>query len=346
LHTPAVPLVVAERLSKIFRSEKAEPIPALQDLSLEIAEHDFFVLAGPSGSGKTTFLRLLAGLETPSGGKLSISGRSMAGVSPRNRDVAMVFQTPALFPHMTARENIAFGLKIRSTSGSEINQRVGEAVEILGLGDCLDRRPEFLSGGERQRVALGRAIVRRPKLLLFDEPLSNLDAPLRSRMRTELARLHAQLGWTSVYVTHDQAEAMSLATRLAVLDRGLLQQLDDPLKVYRQPANVFTAQFVGSPGMNVIPFDDSTLIGVRPEDLSVVDRQAKAGPQFSGTLEFIERLGAENIIHLNSGGAKIIWRVNELPPGCQLGTAVTLSPRGDTAVFFDRLNGNRIEKSP
>jgi len=242
--------VVIEGLTKEYRGAAGEIIPALQDLTLSVNPGELLVIVGPSGSGKTTTLRLLAGLESPTKGVIRIDGRDMRSVAARDRDIAMVFQNQALYPHMSVRENLAFGLELRKVPRAEIEQRVVAAANTLDLGGCLDRKPEALSGGQRQRVALGRALVRKPGLFLFDEPLSNLDPPLRLQMRGQIARLHARLGAAMIYVTHDQAEAMALADRIAVLNRGSLQQIGEPLQVYRRPANLFVAGFIGSPPIN------------------------------------------------------------------------------------------------
>jgi multiple sugar transport system ATP-binding protein len=242
--------VVLENLTKSFKGPRQETVDAVRDLNLTVEDKELLVLVGPSGCGKTTTLRLIAGLEEVSKGTISIDGQVVNGVAPRERDIAMVFQHHALYPHMTARENLAFGLKLRKHSRAEITQRVGEAAEMLGLADCLDRRPEALSGGQRQRVALGRALVRKPKVFLFDEPLSNLDAQMRVQMRREIAQLHSRLAATMIYVTHDQVEALTLGDRIAVMRGGTLQQVAGPMELYRWPANLFVAGFIGSPPMN------------------------------------------------------------------------------------------------
>src|SRR5687767_8446085 len=227
-------------------------VPAVIDLSLAIQEGELLVLVGPSGSGKSTVLRMIAGLETPSGGEIRIDGRRVNEVSPRDRDLAMVFQSYALYPHMTVRQNLGYGLKVRRTTKPEIKERVERVAQMLRLEELLDRRPAALSGGQRQRVAMGRAIVREPKAFLMDEPLSNLDAKLRVSMRAELASLHARLGATTVYVTHDQVEAMTLGQRVAVMRDGRIEQVDTPQALYREPANLFVAAFIGSPAMNLV----------------------------------------------------------------------------------------------
>jgi multiple sugar transport system ATP-binding protein len=245
--------VVLDRIFKTFSGPKKERIDAVKDVSLTVGDRELLVLVGPSGSGKSTLLRLIAGLEKSSSGSITMDSAPVDDLAPEDRDIAMVFQSFALYPHMTVRENLAFPLKVRKFSKSETEVRVREAAEMLGLVPYFDRLPKALSGGERQRVALGRAIVRRPKVFLFDEPLSNLDARMRVEMRMEIARLHKQLEATMIYVTHDQVEAMTLGHRVAVLDRGAIRQIDQPLVLYRRPANLFVAGFIGSPPINLFP---------------------------------------------------------------------------------------------
>jgi len=228
-------------------------VTAVNNLDIEVADKEFLVLVGPSGCGKTTALRCLAGLEEISDGDIIIDDRVVNDVAPKDRDIAMVFQSYALYPHLTVYDNMAFGLKLRKTPKDEIKRRVDEAAEILGIQDLLDRKPRQLSGGQRQRVAVGRAIVREPKVFLFDEPLSNLDAKLRVAMRAEISKLHQRLQTTFIYVTHDQIEAMTMATRIAVINKGVLQQLDTPQNLYDSPNNLFVAGFIGSPAMNFFP---------------------------------------------------------------------------------------------
>ena len=242
--------VVLEHLTKDFPGPNGESVRAVSDLGLTVEDREFVVLVGPSGCGKTTTLRLVAGLEEPTAGTISLDGRVMNGTAPKDRNLAMVFQSPALYPHLSVYENLAFGLKVRNCGKSEIAQRVKDAAEMLGLGDCLARLPMALSGGQRQRVAIGRALVRQPGLFLFDEPLSNLDPLMRGQLRSEIAGLHRRLASTMLYVTHDQAEAMMLGDRVGVMRAGELIQLDKPLEVYREPANLFVAGFIGSPPMN------------------------------------------------------------------------------------------------
>ena len=245
----------------------------IHGINAEVADGEFLVMVGPSGCGKSTLLRMVAGLETITGGEISIGPRVVNDVEPKDRDIAMVFQNYALYPHMSVRQNMAYGLKIRKMSPTDIQPRVIRAAEILELGPYLDRRPRELSGGQRQRVAMGRAIVREPAVFLFDEPLSNLDAKLRVQMRAELQALHQRLGTTSLYVTHDQVEAMTLAQRMIVMNNGRAEQIGAPLDVYAQPASTFVAGFIGSPPMNLIPSKrngQDVLLGVRPEHLSLI----------------------------------------------------------------------------
>jgi len=302
---------------------------AVRDLTLEIADGELLVLLGPSGSGKSTVLRLIAGLETPTSGIVAIDGREVTGVPPQHRDLAMVFQSYALYPHKSVRENLAFGLRVRGEAPEGIDARVREAAAALGIEPLLDRRPAQLSGGQRQRVALGRAIVREPKAFLLDEPLSNLDPLLRVGTRAELALLHRRLRATMVYVTHDQEEAMTLGTRVAVMRDGAIEQLAPGLEIFRRPANAFVAGFVGSPAMNLwrctgtpagqgvrlastalsIEVDGldaaacghgEMLLGVRPHDIDLVPG---GGGDGSGTVEIVEPLGPATVVHLRMDGA-------------------------------------------
>ncbi|MGH7630413.1 MAG: ABC transporter ATP-binding protein [Gemmatimonadales bacterium] len=281
---------------------------AAQGLDLEIADGEFMVLVGPSGCGKSTALRMIAGLETPTAGRILIGDRDVTALPPQERDIAMVFQTYALYPHMTVQENLAFGLRMRGAGPEIIERRVEDAARALGLEQVLGRRPAQLSGGQRQRVALGRAIVREPKVFLFDEPLSNLDAKLRVETRAELARLHRRLGATVVYVTHDQEEAMTLGWRVAVMRDGVLQQVAPPMEVYRRPANQFVAGFVGSPGMNFLPGDmlrgvapgggASLTLGIRPHDLRIVE---SGKGDIDAWVDVVEPLGSELLVYLKLG---------------------------------------------
>src|SRR5436309_7043550 len=243
--------VVLENLSKRFTGPGGETIRALDKASLAIEERELLVLVGPSGCGKTTTLRLIAGLEEPTSGTVAIDGQVVNPVPPQDRDIAMVFQNYALYPHMSVYENMAFGLKLRKCPRAETDRRVKAAAELLGLTACLERKPQALSGGQRQRVALGRAIVRQPKVFLFDEPLSNLDPQMRAQMRAEISRLHRRLASTMIYVTHDPVEAMTLGERIAVMREGAIQQVAAPMELYRRPANLFVAGFIGWPPMNL-----------------------------------------------------------------------------------------------
>jgi multiple sugar transport system ATP-binding protein len=242
--------VVLDHLTKAFKGPAGEAVRAVDNASLVVHDRELLVLVGPSGCGKTTTLRLIAGLEQPDSGTVSLAGRVVNNLSPKDRDVAMVFQNHALYPHMTVYDNLAFGLKIRRFPEAESDRRVRDTAQLLDLTSCLGRRPAALSGGQRQRVALGRALVRHPTLLLLDEPLSNLDAQTRLQLRAEIARLHARLGATMLYVTHDQTEALTLGQRVAVMHHGAIQQVDTPLNLYHRPANLFVAGFIGSPPMN------------------------------------------------------------------------------------------------
>ena len=302
-------------------------VTAVSDLNLEIRDGEFMVLVGPSGCGKTTSLRMIAGLEDITEGQLRIGERVVNDVAPKDRDIAMVFQSYALYPHMSVRDNLAFGLKLRKVAKSEIDKRINEAAGILQLEKLLDRKPKELSGGQRQRVALGRAIVREPAVFLMDEPLSNLDAKLRVQTRAEIARLHQRLGTTMVYVTHDQVEAMTMGQRISVMSMGLLQQVGTPQELYDNPKNRFVAGFIGSPSMNFVElpaaetlargsislpvpaeFGDavksvgSTVIaGFRPEHLTLGDVAGVHGT-LSGTADVVEYLGNEELLHVTLGG--------------------------------------------
>jgi multiple sugar transport system ATP-binding protein len=292
------------------------PVVALDHLTLEVADGEFLIMVGPSGCGKSTALRMVAGLERISDGTISIGDRVVNDVPPKDRDIAMVFQNYALYPHMTVEKNLGFGLRRRHTPREDVRQRVDEMSEMLGLQDLLRRRPGQLSGGQRQRVAMGRALVREPEVFLLDEPLSNLDAKLRVQMRSELKRLHDRIGVTTIYVTHDQVEAITLGERIAVLSQGVLQQVGPPQDVYDHPANVFVAGFIGSPPMNLLKGnaaggriavgevefvdrqvpDGEVLVGIRPEGLHPVG-EAFDGPVFEVSVEVVEPLGDEVLVH-------------------------------------------------
>jgi multiple sugar transport system ATP-binding protein len=282
---------------------------AVRDLDLTVGDGELMVLVGPSGCGKSTVLRMIAGLESPTAGRIVIGGRDVTALEPQDRDIAMVFQSYALYPHMTVRENLAFGLRMRGVPLAQAAERVAATATLLGLAELLDRKPAQLSGGQRQRVALGRAIVREPKAFLFDEPLSNLDARLRIETRAELARLHRRLATTGIYVTHDQEEAMTLGHRLAVMREGQIEQVDAPMEVYRRPATLFVAGFVGSPEINLLPGDSvpalappaaDAVIGMRPHDVMLVD--ASAG-DLRARVDVVEHRGSDLLVvlRLDSG---------------------------------------------
>jgi len=318
-------------VTKVF-DDDGDDIVAVDDVSIDIADGEFLVLVGPSGCGKSTTLRMIAGLETITDGEIALDGRVLNEVPPQERDIAMVFQSYALYPHRTARGNMSFGLE-ESTDRpkAEIRERVESVAEMMGITDLLDRKPGQLSGGQQQRVALGRAIVREPSVFLMDEPLSNLDAKLRAEMRTELQQLQQQLGVTTIYVTHDQTEAMTMGDRIAVMNDGELQQLGEPLELYHEPTNLFVAGFIGEPAMNVVhghvadgefvsndfhyPLDDEILdaiddsgsiaLGVRPEDveLGAATRSGRdTAHEFEFPVSVVEPMGIENVVHLDFPG--------------------------------------------
>ncbi len=315
---------------------------ALEDVSLSVADGEFCVLVGPSGCGKTTLLRIIAGLETETEGSLSIGGADAQALAPARRGIAMVFQSYALYPHMTAYRNMSFGLKFQKVSRPDIDERVRSVAEMLGISDLLHRKPAELSGGQRQRVAIGRAIVRNPKVFLFDEPLSNLDAALRATTRLEIARLHKALGATMIYVTHDQAEAMTLADKMVVMKDGRIEQIGTPLEVYRKPANLFVAGFLGHPKINIVTGAiaaeyGAASIGLRPEHLTL----SPSGKGYAARVVHVEPLGSEAHVHLRSDalGPLILRAPSDF----------SVSGDGDLHVTFERTrvllfdeNGNAI----
>ena len=285
-------------------SKRFGTVEAVRSLSLEVADGELMVLVGPSGSGKTTALRMLAGLEAVDSGQIEIDGRVVNGVAPRERDVAMVFQDYALYPQMTVRDNMAFGLRRRKLPRDEVARRVTETCRVLGLDELLDRRPRELSGGQQQRVALGRALVREPSVLLMDEPLSNLDASLRAQARAEIRRLQQEVGTTTLYVTHDQLEALSLGDRIAVMNDGALEQVGTPEEVYDEPANRFVGGFIGSPAMSFLPWND-VVLGVRPEHVRPWT-DGLLGP-VEGRVAFVEQLGRETLVGVDTeDGARLV----------------------------------------
>jgi multiple sugar transport system ATP-binding protein len=294
---------------------------AVDDLSLDVHDSEFMVLVGPSGCGKTTALRMVAGLEQITDGRLKIGERVVNNVAPVNRDVAMVFQSYALYPHMTVYDNLAFGLRNKGVPRKEIDRRVREAAGILDLGALLKRKPKQLSGGQRQRVALGRAIVREPAAFLMDEPLSNLDAKLRVQTRAEILKLQDRLRITTIYVTHDQVEAMTMGDRIAVMSDGVLQQVGSPRALYERPDNLFVAGFIGSPAMNLVPAPvvgaggSGLIAGIRPEDLSL-ERRGEA-LEFDARVDVVEYLGDEQVVHLLAGEVPVVAK---LPAAARVAT--------------------------
>lgn len=331
--------------------------PSVANFSLEIADGEFLVLVGPSGCGKSTTLRMLAGLETVTSGRILIGGKDVTHLEPKKRDAAMVFQNYALYPHMTVAENMGFALKMAKVPKAEIRERVKEAAELLDLTQFLDRKPKALSGGQRQRVAMGRAIVRAPQVFLMDEPLSNLDAKLRVQTRTEIARLQRRLAATTVYVTHDQVEAMTMGDRVAVMKDGVLQQCAPPRELYRNPCNAFVAGFIGSPAMNLVTRDvdenlhitvggmqikvprsaqKSVTVGLRPEHLMLSDSGIEA------TVDMVEELGADDLLYCTTKlGYTLVARCDQpVPP--DKGEVVHFAFDANKALYFDGETGERL----
>jgi multiple sugar transport system ATP-binding protein len=353
--------VLIRNLNKMY-----DEVHAVKDVNLEIRDKEFMVLVGPSGCGKTTTLRMVAGLESITSGQVLIGDVVVNELPPMDRDIAMVFQNYALYPHMSVYDNMAFGLKMRKVDRAEIGKRVQAAAEILGMQDYLKRKPRQLSGGQRQRVALGRAIVRQPQVFLFDEPLSNLDAKLRVQMRVELKKLHNRLNTTAVYVTHDQVEAMTLGDRVVVMKDGLVQQVGEPLELYNAPANRFVAGFIGSPAMNFagvrvrdadgglkadnagfdidIPAEigqrlrpyagRDVTIGIRPEDLQVANGSHPPGLCFDALVEVVERLGPEILLDLQVGEQTMVAAV-EPTVRAKRGDKIRFALRPERLHFFD-----------
>lgn len=359
-----------ENLSKTFPGN----VKALDGFSLDIAEGEFVAVVGPSGCGKSTLLRLIAGLEEENGGSVTLDGREITGLPPKERDMAVMFQNYALFPHLTVAENMGFGLKLRKTPRTEILAQVKEVAATLGIGDLLGRYPSEMSGGQRQRAALGRAILRKPKVFLFDEPLSNLDAKMRAQMRVEISRLHQSLKSTMIFVTHDQVEAMTMGDRVVVLKDGIIQQAADPDTLYRQPANAFVASFIGSPGMNLftgkielvtghpafihelftLQLSESQAsslnkyvgkaiqLGIRPEDIgSAMARALPAAPTLKGTLGVVERLGGHVCLYFQAG--KVDWAARmEEGEKWQPGQEMALPIYTPNVKFFDAESGSAL----
>jgi sn-glycerol 3-phosphate transport system ATP-binding protein len=335
----------------------------IHGITMHVTDGEFIVIVGPSGCGKSTLLRMVAGLEPITAGEIAIGDRVVNELEPKDRDIAMVFQNYALYPHMSVRENMAYGLKIRGFKKDDIDTRVNRAAAILELAPLLERRPRQLSGGQRQRVAMGRAIVREPAVFLFDEPLSNLDAKLRVQMRFEIQKMHRQLGTTSLYVTHDQVEAMTLAQRMVVMNAGRAEQIGSPMEVYDDPATQFVAGFIGSPAMNfiagkveragVVKLDGggtvayskgaaevgkAVVVGIRPEHLSVVDAGAAT---ISGEIEMIEQLGADTLTHIAHGGATFVLRTPH-DAGNTVGGTLAVAANPARVYLFDVETGARI----
>lgn len=313
----------------------------IDNIDLKIKDKEFVVLVGASGCGKSTILRMIAGLEDITGGEILIGDKKVNNIPPKDRDIAFVFQSYALYPHMTVRENIAFGLKMRKVPKEEIEKKVLEAAEILDLTEYLDRRPKQLSGGQRQRVALGRAIVRNPKVFLMDEPLSNLDAKLRVQMRAEIKKLHEKLRTTFIYVTHDQTEALTMGDRIVVLDKGVIQQVASPEEIYNNPQNTFVAGFVGSPQMNFIAGEElaeefaGKIAGIRPEKMRAEHGEFK----LSVNVDMTELLGSEKIAYFNIGESKCSAK---LPADYDIGKTLDLSIKREDIYLFNKENGKRI----
>jgi len=312
---------------------------AAQGLDLQINDGEFMVLVGPSGCGKSTALRMIAGLETPTGGRILIGDRDVTVLPPQERDIAMVFQTYALYPHMTVRQNLGFGLRMRGVAREAIGRQVEEAARALSLEPVLDRKPAQLSGGQRQRVALGRAIVREPKAFLMDEPLSNLDAALRVQTRTEILKLQKRLGTTTIYVTHDQVEAMTMGDRIAVMNKGKLQQIGSPEELYEHPANTFVAQFIGSPAMNMLPSSvlgiegAGRLAGFRPEHVSLSNGRPRLA-SYEGLVEVVEYLGDEQIAYVGLGDHDVVAKL-PVDPRLKPGDRKTFFVPLDKVMLFD-----------
>ena len=325
-------------IEKFFASHRA-----IKGIDLTIEQGEFVVFVGPSGCGKSTLLRLIAGLEPIDGGSLHLDGRDITDLPSAKRDLAMVFQSYALYPHMSVYDNMSFALKLAGVAPDVIREKVERAAKVLDLGAYLQRTPKALSGGQRQRVAIGRAIVRAPKVFLFDEPLSNLDAALRGQTRVEIAKLHRELGATTIYVTHDQVEAMTLADRVVVLRDGQIEQVGSPLTLYDRPANQFVAQFIGTPQMNVLPADAlpalagwpvaaGGFIGMRPENVLL---QPAGQGMVQGRVELVEALGAETLVYVAlASGAQLVARQNTRT-SLQAGQAVGLGLDADAAHLFD-----------
>jgi len=372
--------VSLQNVQKVYQTGKKEEVVAVRDFNLEIPDREFTVFVGPSGCGKSTTLRMIAGLEEISAGEIHIGDRRVNDVPPKDRDIAMVFQNYALYPHMTVFDNLAFGLKLRKHPRAEIQKRVTEAARILSIEDLLERKPKALSGGQCQRVAVGRAIVRQPKVFLFDEPLSNLDAKLRVQMRTEITKLHQRLQATMIYVTHDQVEAMTMGMRIVVMNDGLIQQVDEPLALYQNPVNLFVAGFLGSPPMNFVhgslrtrkgqlvfeenddgavvlrlgdrpeaaPFVGKDIVlGIRPEDCTLVPpEKSPAANSFQTLVELVEPMGAETHFHLQTGSHTIVSRSRAAVDQREVGHRLQFEVEPKKLHLFDPTTTNRLTPTP
>ena len=371
--------VTVKNVSKIYPGEKGRDVTAVRDVNLDIQDREFVVLVGPSGCGKSTTLRMIAGLEEISRGEIYIGDRLVNDVPPKDRDIAMVFQNYALYPHMTVYDNLAFGLKLRKYPKAEIRKRVNDAAGILGIEELLDRRPKALSGGQRQRVAVGRAIVRQPKVFLFDEPLSNLDAKMRVQMRAEITKLHQRLQATMVYVTHDQIEAMTMGDRIVVMHHGVVQQTDTPLALYNEPVNLFVAGFLGSPPMNFVNgtlevqgdaliFEEikggtirvrlssrerpqaremsgkPVLLGIRPEHVELAQftsTEERTG-SFPAIVDMVEPMGPETNLYLQTGAHTVVCRSQRPLDHREVGHRLQFEMNLKQAHLFDPDSGDRI----
>jgi multiple sugar transport system ATP-binding protein len=369
--------VSLQNVTKIFRGRRGEEIPAVLDLSLEVPDRAFVVLLGPSGCGKTSTLRMIAGLESVTAGRILIGDRVVNDLPPGERDVTMVFQNYALYPHLTAGENLAFGLQVRRTPPAEVSRRVREAAAILGIEDLLDRRPRDLSGGQQQRVALGRALVRQPRVFLFDEPLSNLDAKMRAQMRAELIKLHQRLQTTIIYVTHDQGEAMTMGGTIALLRDGCLRQCGAPLDLYREPVDTFVAGFLGNPSMNFVRgtlhpregsrlvfrealggsleielaprgdtarlVDKEVLLGLRPEHFyPLLPGEIPDAATFPAHLDIVEPTGADSICYLQTGANTLVCRSRQPVDPREAGHRMLFRVDAAQVLLFDPATNQRV----
>ena len=351
----------------VRKTYPGQPVEIIRGIDASVADGELLVMLGPSGCGKSTLLRMVAGLETITAGEIAIGGRVVNALEPKDRDIAMVFQNYALYPHMSVYDNIAYGLRIRRLSKADIDRKVQETATLLELSPFLDRKPRHLSGGQRQRVAMGRAIVREPAVFLFDEPLSNLDAKLRTQMRVEIKRLQTRLGVTSLYVTHDQVEAMTLADRLMVMNAGVAEQVGTPMEVYNRPATTFVAGFIGSPAMNFLPgyivdggnavelsggarlvlprpagpTNTPITVGIRPEHLSL-PRDTAPGETLDVTVDLVEALGADTLVHGRVAGDTVL--LARLPGNftARPGDKLTLAVAADSVQLFDQTSGKAL----